>query len=332
MWASAVKLPDTGIGVLQREVYPRLADRGMQLVVPPKPPNRALWAVLSFGRIIGRSHSAALLCSAPAPLVVRVPFVTFVYDLRWRRTRGPVARLYRHIDLRRTVARADWIFAISGSTRDELVALFPAAAEKSEVLHLGPGIITDDDNFAEGDLGTVLLTGGATHKRNELVADALALAQPAWAQRFLCVGVSDQTYRALEDAFGPECCERFDMVDQERMRSIFRRAEVYVTASMEEGFGLPMVEALSAGCQVVAIRQRLTEEIMEDAAVLLDDGDADALAKQLEQPDWVPEDVRRVPSRAVLVGPCRRRRGRGAGADRPLGTASIKSVSVADNG
>ncbi len=88
------------------------------------------------------------------------------------------------------------------------------------------------------------------------------------------------------------------MVDQEQMRSIFRRAQVYVTASMEEGFGLPMVEALSAGCQVVAIRQRLTEEILEDAAVLLADGDADDLAKQLEQPDWVPEDVRR--SRAAL--------------------------------
>ncbi len=47
----------------------------------------------------------------------------------------------------------------------------------------------------------MLLAGGAAHKRNELVADALALAQPAWAQRFLCVGVSDQTYRTLKDAF-----------------------------------------------------------------------------------------------------------------------------------
>ena len=218
--------------------------------------------------------------------------MTFVYDLRWRRTRGPVARLYRYVDLRRTVAMTDQIFAISHTTRDELVELLPRAAEKCEVLHLGPGIVRDGD-FADGERGAVLLAGGAGHKRNELVADALSLARPAWAERFLCVGVSDQVFGKLVDAFGEASCERFERIDEEQMREVFRRAQVYVTASTEEGFGLPIVEALSAGCQVVAVRQPLTEEILGGAAVLVDDGDAGQLAKQLDHPEWIPEDVRR---------------------------------------
>ena len=79
---------------------------------------------------------------------------------------------------------------------------------------------------------------------------------------------------------------------------LFRRAQVYVSASVDEGFGLPMVEALNAGCQVVAIRQRLTEEILDNAGVLVHDGDVAALAEQLEQPAWVSEEVRR--ARAAL--------------------------------
>jgi glycosyltransferase involved in cell wall biosynthesis len=292
VWASAVKAPETGVGVLQRELYKRLPERGLQLSVPSRPRNRALWAVQSFGRVVGSPCAAALLCTTPAPLAVRVPSVAFVYDLRWRRTRARLPRLYRYLDLRRTVARADRIFAISGTTRNELVQLFPGAAEKCRVLHLGPGVVGPGD-FVDGVGGAVLLAGGAAHKRNELVAEALALSRPSWARTFLCVGVSDRTFRTLVGAFGNGRCERFDRIDGEAMRGLFRRAEVYVTASVEEGFGLPMVEALLAGCQVVAIRQPLTEEILGAAAVLVDDGGADALAAQLEQPEWVAEDVRR---------------------------------------
>ena len=292
VWASAVKLPDTGIGVFQREVYPRLEARGVRLSVPPSPPNRALWAIRSFVRVVGPRYAAALVCVTPAPLAVRVPSVAFVYDLRWRRTRSFVPRAYRYVDLRRTVAGADRLFAISRTIRDELVALFPGAAGKCEVLHLGPGIMSHAD-FEDGEPGTVLLAGGAAHKRNEMVAEALARARPEWAVRFLCVGVSDDTFRTLVEAFGEPACERFEQVDEDGMRTVFRRAQAYVSASMEEGFGLPMVEALSAGCQVLAIRQVLTEEVMGDAAVLLDDGDAAALAGQLAHPAWVSAEVRR---------------------------------------
>ena len=324
MWASAVKAPETGVGVLQRELYKRLPKRGVHLLVPPRPRNRALWALQSFGRVVGSSYSAALICATPAPLVVRAPSVAFVYDLRWRRTRGRIPRMYRYIDLRRTVARADRIFAISATTRDELVQLFPRAAESCRVLHLGPGVVRPED-FTDGEDGTVLLAGGAPHKRNELVAEALALSRPPWARRFLCVGVSGRTFGTLVEAFGEERCERFERLDEDALREVFRRAHVYVTASVEEGFGLPMVEALTAGCQVVAIRQPLTEEILKDAGVLVDDGDAAALAGQLEQPEWAPGGRPPGPGGAVLVGRRRRRRGRGARAGR---RAMINAVLV----
>lgn len=291
VWGSALLPPYTGAGVFQRQVYGRLSGRGLHVVAPEEPPNRALRAVQSFGRMVRAPYAAALVCATPSPLVLSVPVVLVVYDLRWRRTRGLGPRLYHYADLRRMVAKADHIFVISERTRKEMLEVHPGAERRCTVLHLGPGIVRQDD-FSEGEAGTVLLAGGRRYKRNELVAEALALARPDWAQRFLCVGVRDQVFQTLVGAFGGGSCERFDQVNDELMRTVFRRAQVYITASMEEGFGLPMAEALSAGCQVVAIRQPVTVEIMGDAAVLIDDGDAVDIAHQLKNPVWVPDEAR----------------------------------------
>jgi mannosyltransferase len=292
IWASAAQPPNTGVGVFQRQLYGRLAARGVRLVLPKaESATRSFRALQSLIRVIGPPYAAALICATPAPLVLRVPVVSFVYDLRWRRTRPFGTRMYRYLDLRRTVARADHIFTISQRTRDHLVGLFPDANDRCTVLHLGPGIVTPAD-FDDGQAGTVLLAGRTRYKRNEVVAEALARARPDWARHFLCVGVSDAAFRILIDAFGQKACERFEKVNDELMRTIFRRTHVYVTGSVEEGFGLPMVEALTAGCQVVAIRQAVTVEVMGDAAVLLEDGDTTDIARQLQDPGWVPRETR----------------------------------------
>ena len=292
VWASAIRPANTGVGVFQRQLYSRLVSSGFAVEAQPEPSQRVMRAVLSFGQVVRPPHVAALVCTTPAPLVLRVPVVAFVYDLRWRRTRAWPLRMYNYLDLRRTVARADHVFAISERTRDELVELFPRVGGKCEILRLGPGMIRDSD-YVDGDAGTVLLAGLAPYKRNELVAAAFALGCPGWAERFLCVGISDAAFQILVDKFGLAACERYNCVDDILMRKIFRRASVYVSASMEEGFGLPWVEALTAGCQVVAVRQPLTIEVLGDAAVLIDDGDVQSIADQLRHPTWISEEKRR---------------------------------------
>jgi glycosyltransferase involved in cell wall biosynthesis len=291
VWASPLQPSHTGVGVLQRELYLRLMERGVAVSSAARPSNGLVRVAQALGSIVRPPYVAALVCTTPGPLVVRVPYVAFVYDLRWRRTRWFGSRLYRYLDLRRTVASADHVFAISARTRDDVLSLFPTASQKCSVLHLGPGIVGKED-FSAGEPGTVLLLGSAAYKRNALVAEALAIARPTWAERFLCVGLDDTVFRTIANAFGEEACERYDKIGDPLMRTLFRRARSYLTGSMEEGFGLPMVEALSAGCQVVAIRQPLTAEILGEAGVFIDDGDAPDIAEQLRELTWVASDVR----------------------------------------
>jgi len=63
--------------------------------------------------------------------------------------------------------------------------------------------------------------------------------------------------------------------------ALFRRAEVVAYPSLEEGFGLPVLEALACGAPVVTTAGTAMAEVGGDAALLVASGDDHALADAL---------------------------------------------------
>lgn len=59
---------------------------------------------------------------------------------------------------------------------------------------------------------------------------------------------------------------------------LYAAASVFAYPSLQEGFGLPIAEAMAAGVPVVTSRGGATEEVAGGAAVLVDPTDADAIA------------------------------------------------------
>jgi glycosyltransferase involved in cell wall biosynthesis len=210
-----------------------------------------------------------------------------VHDLRWRRTRSKIAAAYRAWDLRRTVRRSDALVCVSETTRRELVEFDPRAI-KASVQRLGCGHVPKG-SFQDSSSGLLMLVGGAAHKRNELAAAALAIAQPAWVYGIIGVGVSERV-RATLSKFFP--CEWFQGVSDAQMLALYQRAEYLLMLGTDEGFGLPFVEALAAGCQVIATDHPLAREVVGDAGVLIGPGDPVAISDQLLSPPAVPAEVR----------------------------------------
>jgi mannosyltransferase len=64
----------------------------------------------------------------------------------------------------------------------------------------------------------------------------------------------------------------------------YQRLTIYAFTSRNEGFGLTLIEAMSAGCALVASRAGAAEVVIEDgvAGVLTSSGDVDALVAALE--------------------------------------------------
>jgi glycosyltransferase involved in cell wall biosynthesis len=304
VWATGLLGPNTGIGVMQRALYPLLAEH-LDLAVGPQRgaaagpamstlAGRARSALRFAAQLtapVGRDYSAALVMGSPRPLLVRAPYVVVVHDLRWARTRSAAARVYRSNELQLSVRYAAAVIAVSERTRHDLVELVPAAADKITVIHHGPGQVADDA-FTDGDPGTVMLMGGSPHKRNHLAIEALGVIRPSWARRIIGVGLAPDVRESAVGVFG-NACEWYENAPQSTIQSLLKRTETFIGLSTDEGFGIPFIEALASGCQVVAIDQPVTREVLGSAGRLLTDGSVEQIAAQLaDERPWPDRPTR----------------------------------------
>jgi glycosyltransferase involved in cell wall biosynthesis len=69
----------------------------------------------------------------------------------------------------------------------------------------------------------------------------------------------------------------------EEVAYLYRRADMLVFPSLFEGFGIPLVEAMAAGCPVVAANATSIPEVTADAAELFDPASPAALAAAIER-------------------------------------------------
>ncbi len=71
---------------------------------------------------------------------------------------------------------------------------------------------------------------------------------------------------------------RVGKVDDADLRSLYAAASAFVLPSFAEGFGLPVLEAMSQGTPVITSRGTATEEVACDAAILIDPKDTAGIA------------------------------------------------------
>jgi glycosyltransferase involved in cell wall biosynthesis len=82
-------------------------------------------------------------------------------------------------------------------------------------------------------------------------------------------------------------------VDDEELADLYTAAGCFVFPSRYEGFGLPCLEAMACGCPVAAFRNSSLPEVVGDAGLLVDDGDAEALGRAAASMSAEPERWRR---------------------------------------
>ena len=277
----------SGIGVIQRQLYPRLQERNVSFEYLARRDGHRRNAQRGAALLRGLSARSPacdvhLAMSSPFPLAPATPVVPFVYDLRWRWTRSKTALRYRRWDLERCAAGSAMLLTISERSRDDLLEYLGARCPPVHVVHLGPGLMGELHEPTGRVQGRVLLVGGAPHKRNELFALAASITRPAWLQEVVGVNLSIRCRSILEDILGPRRCTWLSNVNDEVMERCYRTAETFVCLSLSEGFGLPYIEAVFGGAKVVAIDQALTRELLDaSSCLLLRDGSPSEIAAQL---------------------------------------------------
>ncbi len=72
-------------------------------------------------------------------------------------------------------------------------------------------------------------------------------------------------------------------VDERQLRKLYDEAVLLVLPSLDEGFGIPALEAMTVGVPVIAAARGALPEVVGDAGLLVDPLDVSALAAALDR-------------------------------------------------
>jgi glycosyltransferase involved in cell wall biosynthesis len=190
--------------------------------------------------------------------------------------------------------RAARIITPSQYTADQLVKHADTAREKIRVIPEGVdlpgGLMTPEECAAErerlvGKGKVVILSVGVLQTRKNTINALRALANLPALYQLVLAGGDGHGSEAIHDFIRREGWASrvvtLGHVAAERITTLYQAANVFLFPSWEEGFGLPLLEAMAYGLPVVASQASSLPEVGGDAALYADPHDPADIAEKV---------------------------------------------------
>ncbi|HEY0284803.1 MAG TPA: glycosyltransferase family 1 protein [Vicinamibacterales bacterium] len=235
------------------------------------------------------------IAHSPHPLLLparSAAQIVTIHDLHFlshpERTSAEIRRDYPAL-VRAHAHRADRIIVVSRFVAGEVQRLLGIAPDRISVCPNGAPQWKGPAAVA-GAGGYLLYVGTIEPRKNVrglLDAYARLLARRADAPRLVIAGRAEPDGSALLAAMNqPPLAGHVEYrgyVTTEEREALYKGAQALVLPSFEEGFGIPALEAMSAGVPVVVSNRGALPEVVGDAGLFIDPDDAESLAAALER-------------------------------------------------
>jgi mannosyltransferase len=278
--------PQGGITTYWRELTDRIcAMGGFEILRTRARPWQRLSRVATSARVFHSSYFRI-------PCAEGVKSVVTVHDLGFES--GLVRGRFHALSLftrRRAIERASAIVCVSENTKRELLLRYPALATHPlvRVIHHGCGSSATTGSHephsvpVDGPFG--LFVGSRAGYKN--FAAALHGFSRARAPEIKLACVGPPFTRRDQEMIGQlglrERVLHLPNIDDATLGALYRRAAYLVYPSSSEGFGFPIVEAMAAGCPVIALAASAVPEIAGGAGELLQDVEPDSVAAAMDR-------------------------------------------------
>jgi glycosyltransferase involved in cell wall biosynthesis len=242
-----------------------------------------------------------------APAVASVPQVTTIHDvIHHRHPDSGLLALGVKAAVPLAARRSTRILTVSEASKTDIVRFLGVPAGRIDVAPNGPGI----DETIRGpeadeirrlfDVGTapLVLTVAPSrpHKNVPRLVEALAdvpkavLIVPGYA-----TGADEELDRLAERLGVADRLRRPGWVDEAMLDGLYRAADCFVFASLAEGFGLPVLEAMIRGVPVTCSNATSLPEVAGEAALYFEPEDVEAIAvsvRRILEDDELAERLR----------------------------------------
>lgn len=190
---------------------------------------------------------------------------------------------------KRCCDRADKIIAISNTTKNDLIRLFGIDPEKIHVIYLANPLENITPDFRRNTLfSNYILYVGDRHGYKNFNALVQAYVRSKKTNRsfhLVCFGggAFSPNERKYFSALGIDK-NVFQISGNDHLLALYyQKARAFVCPSLYEGFGLPLLEAMSYGCPVVCSRKGSIPEVAGGAGIYFDPGSPESVQEVLEK-------------------------------------------------
>ncbi|MGB6942154.1 MAG: glycosyltransferase family 1 protein [Bryobacteraceae bacterium] len=179
--------------------------------------------------------------------------------------------------------RSDLIIAVSAFTARQVEQLLHVEPSKLRVIPHGtrPAPLPPVSVPRE----PIILSVGAIQRRKNILrlVEAFELAPAGW-QLFLAGSFGFEAEEALARiarSSRKQDIQVLDYVTRAELEELYQRASIFAFPSLDEGFGMPVLDAMARGIPVLTSNRSAMPEVAGDAALLVDPTDVHSISDGL---------------------------------------------------
>lgn len=185
--------------------------------------------------------------------------------------------------------RSSAVIAVSEFTRSQVISLLGVEPAKVHAIHHGIRPL----EFPSLPREKIVLNVGAIQKRKNIarLVEAFEAVDPDW--RLVLAGSSgygsDAILAAIEGSPARSRISVLGYVSPAELAGWYAKAQIFAFPSLDEGFGMPVLEAMAAGVPVITSNRSALPEVAGEASILVNPEDAEELAGALRSLTRDPE-------------------------------------------
>lgn len=217
------------------------------------------------------------------PVGVRCPVLTYIHDINAQKGMSSgIHGKYREISVPYSVRASDAIITVSNFSKQEILDSLPVKEKDVHVVYNGI-----DDFYLFGNSSdpfglpeNYLLYVGAMNPRKNVsrLIEAYERIQNKIPHKLVLIGPQNKSvYKKFELNSVAEDVITPGFLPKAQLKYAYENADAFIYPSLYEGFGMPPLEAMACGTQVVASNRSSLPEILNGYCDLVDPQDVDAI-------------------------------------------------------
>ncbi|NPV14417.1 glycosyltransferase family 4 protein [candidate division WOR-3 bacterium] len=285
-------------------------NHGETVKIPEKvrtPRHALFWTLFQLPKLCTASYDLVFCPIPAAPLRSEIPVVATVHDLiplLFLEPEKKTGMIYHRKKLLlwlgvQSLHKVDGIVTVSESTRQDLIKKFPALRSRTlTVIHEAPCVRPEapeaeviPDDLPRPSAHYLLYVGGhAPHKNlSRLIAAFARIAEQFPTLQLVIVGWGTPALvnRTRETIATYQLKDRVlilpNTLTSSQLSALYRNCQLFVYPSLYEGFGLPLLEAMTNQAPVICSNTSSLPEVAGDAALYFNPYSVEDIAQTLRQ-------------------------------------------------